>query len=215
MERPRTTKKELVTAFRTGEILAAARRLIEHKGVEALTMDEIAQAAGVAKGTIYLYFQSKDELIQALLSQVGETLLREVEAILAQPAPTSEKLKSVVTLFLSQVERQRALFPIYLRELVHKTGRETSLTPKLREIEDRIIGQVTDLFAEGMAEGRFFQADPRLLAFLLKGIVRAVGYFHLVGGTDKVMAETLPVVLRLLFSGIVVPGDKEGDTISI
>jgi AcrR family transcriptional regulator len=42
-------------------------------------MDEIAQAAGVAKGTIYLYFQSKDELIQALLSQVGQALARDLE----------------------------------------------------------------------------------------------------------------------------------------
>jgi AcrR family transcriptional regulator len=75
---PRTTKKEVVTAFRTREILAAARKLMEQRGLEAVTMEEIAGAAGVAKGTIYLYFPSKDDLIQALITQVGESLLRDI-----------------------------------------------------------------------------------------------------------------------------------------
>lgn len=215
MTRSRTTKKEVVAAFRTGEILAAAHRLMGDKGVDALTMDEIAQAAGVAKGTIYLYFQSKDELIQALLSQVGEALARGVEAVVAKPLSPPEKLQLLATLFLHNVEKEHVLFPLYLRELVRsKTGRETSLTPKLRQLEDRIMGQLTSLFAEGMAEGWFIQAEPRLLAFLLKGIIRAVGYFQMIGGGDRAVSEALPTVLRLLFSGIVLPSPTGQDTVS-
>ena len=67
----KATKKEIVTAFRTREILAAARQLLDQRGLEAMTMEEIAASAGVAKGTLYLYFQSKDDLIQALITQVG------------------------------------------------------------------------------------------------------------------------------------------------
>jgi AcrR family transcriptional regulator len=213
MTRSRTTKKEVVAAFRTGEILAAAHRLMGDKGVDALTMDEIAQAAGVAKGTIYLYFQSKDALIQALLSQVGEALAREVEAVMAKALSPPEKLKLIATLFLHKVEKERVLFPLYLRELVrYKTGRETSLTPKLRELEDRIMGQLTSLFAEGMAEARFIEADPRLLAFLLKGMVRAVGYYQMTAGAGGSVRETLPAVLHLLFSGIVLPSPNDKDT---
>ncbi len=212
MSHARTTKKEVVAAFRTGEILAAAHRLMGDKGVDALTMDEIAQAAGVAKGTIYLYFQSKDELIQAMLSQVGEALAREVEAVVAKPLSPPEKLQLLVALFLHKVEKEHVLFPLYLRELVrYKTGRETSLTPKLRELEDRIMGQLTSLFAEGMAEARFIQAEPRLLAFLFKGLVRAVGYFQMTGGGDQAVQEALPAVLRLLFSGIVLPPETAED----
>ena len=82
MDQSPLTKKEVVAAFRTGEILAAARNLMDRQGADALTMDEIAAAAGVAKGTLYLYFQSKDELILALLSQVGETMALDVQAFL-------------------------------------------------------------------------------------------------------------------------------------
>ena len=66
------TKKEIVTEFRTREILAAARRLMQSRGLEAITMEEIAAAAGVAKGTVYLYFQGKDDLIQALIPRWGK-----------------------------------------------------------------------------------------------------------------------------------------------
>lgn len=210
MEKTGTTKKEVVTAFRTREILAAARRLLAQGSLEALTMEDIAQAAGVAKGTIYLYFQGKDELIQALLSQVGEVLAQKVEAILASPAAAPEKLQQVVTLFLSHLEEERGLFPVYLRELVRfRSGRQTGLSPKLKELEDRVMGLLVRMFAEGSAEGRFIRADPRLLAHVLKGLVRSVGYFQMSGDRPEAVKEALPVVLRLLFSGIVLDGSPK------
>jgi len=198
-----TTKKEVVAAFRTREILAAARRLMEQKGADALTMDEIAQAAGVAKGTIYLYFQSKDELVQALLSQVAEAIAHDLEGILAKPDPPPEKLRQVANLLLDYVDRERTLFPVYLRELVRsKSGRASPLS-SLQESEERIVALVTQVFAEGIAAKQFIPADPRLMTFLLKGLGRAVGYYQMTRDQKDTVQEALPVVLTLLFSGIV------------
>jgi AcrR family transcriptional regulator len=203
MSHSATTKKEIVAAFRTREILAAARRLMERKGADALIMDEIAQAAGVAKGTIYLYFQSKDELIQALLSQVAEAIVQDLEAIVVKPDPPPEKLRQVVHMLLNYVDRESALFPVYLRELVRsKSGRANPLSV-LQELEERIMALITRVFAEGMAAKQFIPADPRLLSFLLKGMGRAVGYYQMTRDQKDTIGEALPVVLTLLFSGIV------------
>jgi AcrR family transcriptional regulator len=211
MARTPNTKKELVAAFRTREILAAARRLMDNRGMDALTMDEIAQTAGVAKGTLYLYFQSKDELIQALLSQVGEAMAQDLEAILSKAAPPAEKLRQVAVLLLNYVEKERALFPVYLRELVRsKAGRGT--LPTLQELEERIVSLITRIFAEGIAQKQFIPADPRLLTFLIKGLGRAVGYYQMTQDQQDVIQDALPVVLTLLFSGIVqspVPVEEE------
>lgn len=204
MVRTRTTKKEVLAAFRTQEILAATRRLMEQGGVDAITMDEIAQAAGVAKGTIYLYFQSKDELIQALLSQVGESIALDLEALLDKPDSPREKLKRVIIVLLDYVEQESVLFPVYLRELVRsRSGRETR-SPFLQNLEDRIVSLLNRLFAEGITQGQFISADPRLLSYLLKGLVRAVGYYHMTGAQKISVKEALPVILRLFFSGIMV-----------
>jgi len=204
MDHSRTTKKEVVAAFRTGEILAAARRLMEQKGLDSLTMDEIAQAAGVAKGTLYLYFQSKDELIQALLSQVAEAMARDLETVLAAPESPPEKLRRAVTLLLQYVEQERELFPIYLRELVRSKSSREAL-PFLRKQEERNLGLLTRLFSEGIASREFINVNPRLLAYLLKGMGRAVGYYQMTGEHRESIREALPVVLKLLFSGIVAP----------
>jgi AcrR family transcriptional regulator len=209
------TKKEVVAAFRTGEILAAARRLMDQNGVDAFTMDEIAQAAGVAKGTLYLYFQSKDELIQALLSQVGEAMVLDLEDIFARPAPPPEKLRQVVNLLLNYVDRESVLFPVYLREMVRsKSGRGTALTT-LQELEERIVTLITRIFAEGIAQQQFIPADPRLLTFLLKGLGRAVGYYQMTRDQEDVIQDALPVVLTLLFSGIVLPPEPTQEETAI
>ena len=115
---PKATKKEIVTAFRTQEILAAARKLLDQRGLEAITMEEIAAAAGVAKGTLYLYFQSKDNLIQAMITQVGENILQDVEVSLQAQGTPPQKLIRMVSVLLEYLNRERLLFPIYARELL-------------------------------------------------------------------------------------------------
>jgi AcrR family transcriptional regulator len=209
------TKKAMVAAFRTREILAAAKGLLAQEGIDALTMDEIAQAAGVAKGTLYLYFQSKDELIQALLSQVAAAIIADLEAILARPGAPPDKLRQVVVLLLKYAEQESALFPLYLRELVrYKSGRGAPPT-SLQELEEHLAALITRIFADGIAQREFIPADPRLLTFLLKGLVRAVGYYGMTGDQQNFCQEALPVVMILLFSGIVMPpaADQEESVI--
>ena len=114
---PQPTKKEIVTEFRTRGILDAARRLLQSRGVESVTMEEIAAAAGVAKGTIYLYFQGKEDLIQDLITQVGEQMLADIEAIVQGSGTPLEKIQQVASLLLDYLMRERALFPAYARDL--------------------------------------------------------------------------------------------------
>jgi len=201
---PKTTKKEIVTAFRTREILAAARQLLEQRGPEAMTMEEIAAAAGVAKGTLYLYFQSKDDLILALITRVGENIIRDVEASLEAPGTPPERLIRMVTVLLEYLNRERLLFPMYAREL--SRGEEESLEGFRRsylELEEQFVALVTRLFAEGIATGQFIPANPRLLTFLIRGLIRATGYYQKAEGQADAAQEALPVILTLLSSGLI------------
>src|SRR5438045_312242 len=61
------TKKDVVTEFRTAGILEAARKVFAKKGFNEATVDDIAAAARVAKGTVYLYYRSKREVYFAAL----------------------------------------------------------------------------------------------------------------------------------------------------
>jgi AcrR family transcriptional regulator len=198
-----TTKKEVVAAFRTQEILAAAQRLMESRGLEALTMEEIATAAGVAKGTVYLYFQSKEDLLQALMSQVGENLLQDLEALLQGPGSPPERLKRVVALLLRYLERERVLFPVYARDLLKgdRPGRKGRWL-HIQALEERFVTLLTGLFAQGIEAGQFIPANPRLLTFLFRGLIRAVGYYQMAEAPKDTLTEVLPVLLHFLFSGL-------------
>jgi AcrR family transcriptional regulator len=200
----KATKKEIVTAFRTREIMAAARSLLERRAPEAMTMEEIAAAAGVAKGTLYLYFQSKDDLIQALITQVGENIIRDLEAALVAPGTPPEKLIRLVSVLMEYLNRERLLFPIYARELVQGEGESRDgFRHRFQELEEQFVTLVTDLFAEGIAAGQFIPANPRLLTFLLRGLIRATGYYQKAEGQADAAKEALPVILTLISSGLI------------
>jgi AcrR family transcriptional regulator len=200
---PKTTKKEMVTAFRTREIMAAARRVLEGRGPDTATMEEIAAAAGVAKGTVYLYFPSKDDLIQALITQVGENMLADIEAVVAAGGTSSEKIQQVAVLLLDYLVRERALFPAYARDLLQGgRGAAPGYWRRLQEMEEQFVSLVTRVFAEGIESGQFIPANPRLLTFLLRGMVRAVGYYQMSERTEEAVKEAMPVLLTLLSTGL-------------
>ena len=66
---PRPTKAHVVTDFRRSQILEAARVTVARHGLARTTVDQIARAAKVAKGTIYLYYRSKDAIVQDALDE--------------------------------------------------------------------------------------------------------------------------------------------------
>lgn len=69
------SKKQALTEFHRGSILAAAERLFAEKGIEKTTMDDIARVAEYSKATLYVYFQSKEEIVNAILLS-GMVLLK-------------------------------------------------------------------------------------------------------------------------------------------
>jgi AcrR family transcriptional regulator len=197
------TKKEIVTEFRTRGILDAARRLLQSRGVESVTMEEIAAAAGVAKGTVYLYFQGKEDLVYALLSQSGEKLIQGLKALLETPGSVPEKLNRVVAFLLNFLEQERVLFPVYARESSPgPTHEHPGRGSRIRELEEEFVALLSRYFAEGIEASQFIPADPRLLTLMVRELVRAVGYFQMLANREDAITEALPVMQALLAGGL-------------
>lgn len=111
--KPRTrTKSEVVGEFRRSEILSAARRVFARKGFAAGIMDDIAREAGIAKGTIYLYFGSKTEVYKALLDHDMNRLQQNTLARMQQAATLRDKIHAFLLARLEHADDQRELFRI-------------------------------------------------------------------------------------------------------
>ncbi len=134
-ERKRPTQDE-----RRAAILTAALDVFAENGFAAARLDDVAQKAGVAKGTLYLYFPDKEALFEALLQGLASPVLQRFEALSSDPdLPASAMLGGILTLFQTEIigtNRERLLrliiaegprFPkiaeFYHREIISK-GRE-------------------------------------------------------------------------------------------
>ncbi|HZC44910.1 MAG TPA: helix-turn-helix domain-containing protein, partial [Candidatus Acidoferrum sp.] len=97
------TKEEVIKEYRVREILEAARRVLARYGMQGTTVDRVAEEAKVAKGTIYLYFDTKDELVHA---SVLEGLREMVAETIASDDASIPPLERIRKLILAQLRIQ-------------------------------------------------------------------------------------------------------------
>ncbi len=97
--------QELVAAARRKQILDAATQVFAEKGFHRATIKEMARVAGIADGTIYTYFASKDEVLLAVLDRLNETIERKQHFVLG----SEQDLKAFFRAYLQQ--RMALLWP--------------------------------------------------------------------------------------------------------
>jgi AcrR family transcriptional regulator len=108
------SKEEVVQEFRIQSIQEATMRVIARKGMAAATMQEIADEAGVAKGTIYLYFRDRDELVEKTFDSAMQTLLARIDEALALDVSFEEKLRAIMSAKFSFFNSNREFFRLYI-----------------------------------------------------------------------------------------------------
>lgn len=82
---------------RKSELISTARHLFQTKGYDAVTMQDVMDALGIAKGTIYHYFKSKEELFQAVVEDIVAGNIQHMQALLATTSGTAlEKIKLLI-----------------------------------------------------------------------------------------------------------------------
>jgi AcrR family transcriptional regulator len=117
MSPPVRTKAAVVADFRRAQILDAARASFARHGLRGTTMDDIARRARVAKGTIYLYYRSTEQILADALSDGIRALHSETVPPLAGPEPVEAKLRQFFTATLTYFDRRRDFFYLCHSEL--------------------------------------------------------------------------------------------------
>src|ERR1043165_4940374 len=90
------TKQDVLQEFRTSELLHAARVVFSKRGFHDATIDEIARQAGVAKGTVYLYFKSKEAIYLGALRDGISTLIAEMRSKAEGDGTAEEKMRNLL-----------------------------------------------------------------------------------------------------------------------
>lgn len=182
-------------------ILEAAQKLFSRFGPRKTSIDEIAQQAGLGKGTIYLYFRSKDELHAAIVRRIGESLLRSMEEAKAAGRSPAEKLRLLVAARLRFIEEHieiHELTPEVIQEF-EENERSPLLGPIIREMSQTQIKMIYDLIAEGIQAGNFVADDPQTTAVALYAALHTCGKPWPCEGEMKICTQDKITALMNLF----------------
>ncbi len=165
-------------------ILDAAVRVFAQEGFYNAKVSQIAHAAGVADGTIYLYFKSKDDLLISLFEDRMERVNQNLRDALASSPSAVDRLRAIVRLHLDLVEKNRHMAEVITVELRQssKFVKEYK-NPKFAEFLRLIGGAIAD----GQAAGELRKdLDPHVISRALFGALDEIALAWLVKGKDRI-----------------------------
>jgi AcrR family transcriptional regulator len=145
-------------------ILAAATAVFEKRDFHQVLVSEVASRAGVGKGTVYLYFPTKDELHRGALEASLERVALEVEAAAEEDAPPGEVLRQIVVVILRFFWRRPHLLTLVQRYEQRRPRRATERRQRVMRAVERVLARHR---IGGGASGR------RLAVAFLLGLARA------------------------------------------
>ena len=169
------TRKEREYQAHRQEILEVAERIFIQKGYYGATVEKIAHEAEFATGTIYNFFESKENLYQQVVMEIArEFMHRFEEEVLSKDAPR-DAIATLIRLRLVHFQEHRGFFRVFFDTSPGSRLDPVGAIPKeCKTIYDDYIKQVTNIFRRGVQDGTFDEFDPLYLTLSLEGVVNAM-----------------------------------------
>jgi AcrR family transcriptional regulator len=162
------TKQQVVSEFRRTEIVDAARTVFARRGFALGIMDEIAREAGVAKGTLYLYFPSKTEIYKAVLDHDMKTLKKSTLDRLDAAKSLRDKIRAFALVRIERAEANKEFFRIMDSESGSLSYTRSQYRDWLREPVLRLASAI----GKAVEQGKIRRLDPEKTAWLIVDMTR-------------------------------------------
>jgi len=193
---------------RRGEIMAAAKEVFARKGFHETTIADIAKEAGLAYGSVYWYFDSKDELFHALMAVEESALRNHVTAALAHlskvgpPAESAGEeapLRTAVQATLEFFEADKATVKLLFRDAYALGDR---FEKHLGGIYERFIDDIETFIVAAQERGQVVAAPARMVAYTLAALVGQLAHRRLNTDDDVTAAQVADFVVALVLDGL-------------
>ncbi len=190
-------RRERQKLARREAILAAARKVFARKGFEGTTIADVAREAGVAAGTVYLYYASKLDLFAALNAKLFVVIN---DALQNTPAPpdlqggTGARIHAV---FDACREHRDLLRLVFLNP-----DPRTEVSRRMRRADEERLRPLAELLRGGMEAGAVQEGDPMLLARLITGLVTYALHLCFVQSDGRDVAAYEEIVTEMVVGGL-------------
>ena len=198
MTRFSNQQKAIIDGLMQENICKAATGIIVEYGIEKMTMDKVAEAAGVAKGTIYNYFKDKNQLLDTIGSIVFNPIFKRISKLTDSNAEALLKLEEIARILLEAFNRHKKLF-ILLHE-----GRMSGMSGKNNPLEKRIqlISIIEKIIDSGIKDGQFCTSNSLAVAEIFIGMIMSINISKITAGTERPVQEDLNTLMTIFTKGI-------------
>jgi len=166
--RPPRSRAERKAASRR-RILEAARDVFFRDGFGPASLDEVAERAQVAKGTLYRHVENKAELYLAVLTENGERFLEEMHRVVRDRVSSLDQLRSIGEFYLDYWSRNPEYFAIFWAvRNQHLIGRlPAKITDKISDLWSLPLRVLESVIERGVRSGELVECDPWVMAHVI------------------------------------------------
>jgi TetR/AcrR family fatty acid metabolism transcriptional regulator len=201
LSRRSTLPRPAAAADKRDAILRAATQVFARNGFFQSQVADVARAAGVAAGTVYLYFRSKDDLLASIFERTMKETLVAGESAIAGVDDPRERLRRIARLHLERMGRDRDLAVVFQVELRQSTKfMERFSSTYLRDY----LGIIRDTIADGQATGVFRGTfNPTIAAKALFGALDEMATNWILTRRKYSLAAQADEIVDLFLNGVV------------
>jgi len=213
MSKAELSRREIEKQRHKEEMLGAALRLFSEKGFHNVSMQEIAEESEFGVGTLYNFFESKEqlfvELMKAGIEKVGQSLIPILDSNQEEKKKLSEFIRAHVDIIESNIE--------FTKLYVSQYGVSTSVNPMLKEISDlktTIAAKLESLIKAGIRKQTFQRVHPEIVALSLRATVESFSLESSEHFEKAKVKEGLSVIERFFLSALL-KKETDNDTKTI
>jgi len=191
-------RKDMLASMMKDGIYEAAVQVLTEHGAEGLTMDRVAETAGVAKGSLYNYFHNKRDLILFIHEKTVEPAKAFTRQMQESSLPAVEKLAALVRMWLEYFSKNRGVCDFLFNDpRIQEMLSESKINSRLQGIEDLKV-----IFEQGIQEGEFRPLDTRRAAEIFLGAVIITLEHQSMLGEERPVEESAEVLVDLFVKGL-------------
>jgi len=194
------SKAALVERYRRDTIRGATQRVIARHGLRGASMSAIAEEAGVAKGTLYLYFEDRDDLLDHAAGRIFDDLLDRLKGVLAGKRPLRQSLRELVRTKLTFFDENQPFLRVYMEVRLGGSG-EARHHRRRRPQYARYLEMLTEYLAAAARRGEMKAFDPARVALFFAEGTSAILQRRL-EETGRPPEEDVEWIVDLLLNGL-------------
>jgi AcrR family transcriptional regulator len=202
-----TSRRDREKEFKKQLIAEAAYKLFSSSSYEAVTVEDIARLAEFGKGTLYLYFEGKEDILIYIFCNGVEGLGKDIEAQCSHEPDVREALNRYMSLQYSFYHKYHSIFIYLLRRKLEGTLNPEQFSDTMRK-QDKITELVAAILDRGTREGYIVPVNSHKLARVIRNVLKGFS-FESLERKDIDVENDLELIKMILTHGITVGREEQ------